>query len=170
MKKILWMFIIFSLNSLSANAASPVSKEYVDQQDQKLQTQINNGTSITINLVGDFYQGGVIYWLDPTSLQPQHGLIADIADQNGTFQWGATNVMTGATGNGAYAGKNSPGGNTYIILHQVPPITAQAATACATSQSGGYEDWYLPSIMELALMFDRQMTITFTALAHGGSP
>lgn len=173
MKKLLWIvvFLVESV-SLSAHAANS-TVAYTGQQDQKLQTQINapksNGASGV--RVGDFHQGGVIYWLDP-SQQFRHGLVADIADQPGgsAYAWDASPpTITGATGNKAYAGKNSLGGNTYIILNAIIATNAQAAQACASNRSGGYTDWYLPSIMELELMYDQQMTITQTALAFNGS-
>lgn len=196
---------IYLLISITSVHAARVSKEYVDQQDQKLQIQIDNipagppgpqgesgpqgpaglpgsyvagaGINITGNTisatgagglhVGDYYQGGVIFWLDPTQSY-QHGLIADISDQDGAFQWSnKTTIKTDAINNGAYAGKNSLGGNTFIILRSLGAM-APAASACANSKNQGYSDWYLPSIMELRAMFNEQMTITQTVLAHGG--
>lgn len=171
MKKITGtIMLLVNMVTISAYAANPASKDYVDQQDQKLQIQINNIVSAEASghYVGEFSQGGIIYWLDPTSTSHNtHGLVADIADK-GTFAWSTANTTTGATLNGAYQGQNTGTFNTAKIL-ATPGATYPAASACATSTSQGYSDWYLPSRMELALMFYEQMSITQAAIANGGS-
>ncbi len=126
-----------------------------------------SATGASGHFVGEFYQGGVIYWLDPSASPAIHGLIADIADQSGTFQWSVASTTTGATLNGAYQGKNSGTFNTAKIL-ATPGTTYPAASACATSSAQGFADWYLPSLQELAMMFVNQMAITNTALANSG--
>lgn len=171
------LIVLASMATVSAYAANPASTDYVDKKvrtleatDNSLQAQINTIGSggASGHYVGEFSQGGVIYWLDPTSTSHNtHGLIADIADK-GSFQWSVANTSTGATLNGAYQGQNIGTFNTAKIL-ATPGTTYPAASACATSASQGYSDWYLPSIMELALMFDEQMTIRQTAIANGGS-
>jgi len=120
--------------------------------------------SAKVFTVGQYYEGGVIYWTDPAQ-KNQHGLIADINDQPGAaaYAWSTTNTTTGAINNGAYAGRT----NTTIIVNS--GIIAPAASACVNSGAQGYHDWYLPSEMELAMMFVNQMAITQTAKEHGGS-
>ncbi len=172
------LMVLVSMFTVSAYAANPASKDYVDTKvrtleaaDNSLQIQINNiGSSVSSgHYLGEFFQGGVIYWLDPTSTSHNtHGLIADIADKPGTFQWSAINTTTGATLNGAYKGQNTGTFNTAKIL-ATGITTYAAASACATSTSQGYSDWYLPSIMELGVMYNERMTIEETAIANGGS-
>ena len=120
--------------------------------------------SAKVFTVGQYYEGGVIYWTDPAQ-KNQHGLIADINDQPGAaaYAWSTTNTTTGAINNGAYAGRT----NTTIIVNS--GIIAPAASACVNSGAQGYHDWYLPSEMELGMMFVNQMAITRTAQANGGS-
>lgn len=119
--------------------------------------------------IGEYYQGGVIYWLDPAQ-QYEHGLLADIRNQPTLLEWDIKPPLsTNAFGNKVYSGKNRPGGNTYIILHQKPLITAPAAQACANSIAQGYADWYLPSLMEITMMYRKRLEITQTSVAYGGS-
>lgn len=121
--------------------------------------------------IGDYYQGGVVFWLDPNYSKPeQHGLIAALADSSGGFgyKWDSSNILflIGADGNGFYAGKNLPGGNTYYIINAIS--TGQAASACVSVGTGGYDNWYLPSLTELALMYDLRLVINDTALKYNG--
>ena len=161
-------------------ASIPVGPTYTAGQGITITDNVISATEVGAGTlsIGQYYNGGVIFWLDPTSTSTNpHGLIADIVDQHGTFQWDSQGspIVTNATKNQAYAGNNSasgvngnPAGNTYTILSSPDASTAAAALACANSRRGGYMDWYLPSIMELALMFAEQMTITQTALQQSG--
>lgn len=118
--------------------------------------------------IGDYYQGGVIYWLDEAQAY-KHGLIADIKDTSSanttSYAWDTTPpTQTKATGNKVYTGKT----NTQAIITAIGATRALASNACASSTNQGYSDWYLPAKKELALMFDKSQTITKTAQAHNG--
>lgn len=120
--------------------------------------------------IGQYYQGGVIFWLDPT-LKYQHGLIADIKDQPGgntatnAPNWANPDYSTFITPNtGAYGGKT----NTTAIIFALG-TNAQAASLCSNSSAQDFHDWYLPDVVELTWMYINQMTITQKALEHGGS-
>ena len=114
--------------------------------------------------IGDYYQGGVIFWLDPTQQDP-HGLIVDVKDQIGSFAWDTSSSgVIGAIEDGAYAGKN----NTSKI-QTVLSANAPGAMACINSNSGNFHDWYLPSVLELTTIFSNQMTIYHTAKLHEGA-
>jgi hypothetical protein len=110
--------------------------------------------------VGDFAQGGVVFYVDASG---EHGLVADIEDL-GSFTWGNQNEVTGATGDGVGAGEM----NTAFIVATNPDLNS-AAKVCADLNKGGYGDWYLPSKGELNLMFQNKATINATAGANGGS-
>lgn len=122
--------------------------------------------------VGDYYQGGVIFKLDYTD-QGYHGLIADIKDatsnpndsEHNTFMWDTNNnSTTGATSMEIYAGQI----NTKKIITAIGYNRAQAASACVTSSNQGYGDWYLPSFLEVDLMFLEKDAINKTSSMHGG--
>ncbi len=121
--------------------------------------------------VGDFAQGGIVFWVDETG---QHGLVCAKEDQSTGIRWHAgTDGYLRARGNGPFSGK----ANTTII------ITAQiaigddkeeyAADICnrlkITEGGKTYGDWYLPAREELNLMYQSKAIINATATANGGS-
>lgn len=108
--------------------------------------------------IGDFTQGGIVFWVDETG---EHGLVCAKEDQNGgsTIRWYAgTNGNTQAKGDGPFSGEM----NTAIIISAQVAIgddgTTYAARICSELQitEGGktYGDWYLPSKQELNLMYE----------------
>lgn len=120
--------------------------------------------------VGDFAQGGIVFWVDDTG---QHGLVCVKEDQS-LYTWNAgTFGTTQAKGDGSYAGE----ANTTLIIAAHIAIgdngNDYAARICNELQitEGGitYGDWYLPSREELNLMYQNKAIIDATALANGGS-
>jgi hypothetical protein len=123
--------------------------------------------------VGDFAQGGIVFWLDETK---KHGLACAKEDQSGgtPMRWYAgTFGNTQAKGDGPLAGEM----NTSIIIASQVAIgddgATYAARICSELQviEGGltYGDWYFPSKEELNLMYQNKATIDSTATANGGS-
>ncbi len=138
------------------------------------------GVDVPVHIVGESYQGGIIFWVDPDG---QHGLIAARADQSSGIQWyNGTYFATNATADGIYAGAK----NTEVIIStqtnvglactatsppsycSSPTSTAPYAALVAANYSiqddgvtpctsGHTEicwgDWYLPSKVELRLMY-----------------
>jgi hypothetical protein len=140
----------------------PATKKYVDD---------NAGSGSTTYSVGDFAQGGIVFWVDETG---QHGLVCAKDDQSVGVRWYAgTYGYMRATGDGLYAGE----ANTSIIIAAQVAIGddgfTYAAHKCIELQviEGGktYGDWYLPSLKELDLMYQNKATIDATAGANGGS-
>lgn len=126
--------------------------------------------------VGEFYGGGVVFWVDETG---QHGLICAKSNQNSGVPlssgvpWNSgPNTYTMARGDGLKAGFM----NTAIIIANQGNgngLITYAARICNELQitEGGitYGDWYLPSKYELSLMYQNKAIINATALANGGS-
>lgn len=121
--------------------------------------------------IGDFAHGGIVFWVDTTG---QHGLVCAKTDQSTGVRWYAgTHGNTQAKGDGPYAGK----ANTYIIIAAQVAIGddnyTYAARICnelqITEGSKTYGDWYLPSKVELNLMWLNKSIIDATAIANGGS-
>jgi hypothetical protein len=129
----------------------------------------SGGGGGTTYSVGDFAQGGVVFWVDETG---QHGLVCAKEDQNGGvgISWdNGASINTEAHGNGVYAGEM----NTTIIVARLGSDSyTYAAGVCANYYvtEGGvtYGDWYLPSLSELLLMHQNWAIIDATALANGG--
>ena len=129
------------------------------------------GSGSTTYSVGDFAQGGIVFWVDETG---QHGLVAAKEDQSTGVRWYAgTFGNTQAKGDGPFSGE----ANTSIIIAAQVAIgddgSTYAARICNELQvtEGGktYGDWYLPSKEELNLMYQNKATIDATAGVNGGS-
>lgn len=120
--------------------------------------------------IGDFAQGGIIFWLDETG---SHGLVCSKSDQSSGISWepGTEGVKTMALGDGPYSGKM----NTLIIVSTLGYGNGQpyAASLCnelqITEGKFTYGDWYLPSKEELNLMFLNRKLIDQVAIVNGGS-
>jgi hypothetical protein len=118
--------------------------------------------------IGEYAQGGVVFWLDETGM---HGLICAIEDASDGFTWEpydeTSNHYTGAHADGIYGGKI----NTAIIRAAYMGmgfILQNAATLALKYMGGNYGDWYLPSKYELNLMYHQRFTINLTAIIKGG--
>lgn len=108
---------------------------------------INN---VNTHYVGELYGGGIVIWVDHTG---QHGLILSMIDINTSQEWSnVSNTVIGSTNDwdGAY--------NTTAITGQ-NGHTSSAAKLCANYTNayygtGIFDDWYLPSITELGLIWN----------------
>jgi len=148
----------FSVTATNAIGTSPAS---------------DTSSSITpVSPVGDFYQGGVIFYLFEAGdtgyvAGETHGLIAAVADQSSGIRWykgsySATGAIATAIGTGS--------ANTdAIITVQGATETSYAAGLARAYTGGGYTDWFLPSKDELIKMYLKKGDINTTALANGGS-
>lgn len=95
--------------------------------------------------VGDVYQGGIIFYIDPTG---DHGLIVADSDLGSSMPWGCPYVDV-STSAAVGAGKQ----NTINILATCSEAGI-AAKACSDLVANGYDDWFLPSIDDLQLISD----------------
>ena len=96
--------------------------------------------------VGDYVEGGVVFFVDSTG---QHGLVAAQYDI-GKYPWGCFETdIIGA--NEISIGSGSS--NTLSIVENClqPSI---AASVCLDYDSAGYTNWFLPSRDELLLMYN----------------
>jgi hypothetical protein len=138
----------------------------IDITDNTISTTI----SVTNYSVGDFAQGGIIFWVDETG---QHGLVAakENQDAGSGIRWNnSINMDTEAHGNGVYSGEMN---TMIIVVKQGSNSNSYAAGICANytvTESGvTYGDWYLPSTEELLIMQQNKSIINATAAANGGS-
>ena len=114
--------------------------------------------------VGDFYQGGVIFYLDGNG----GGLIAAVQDQSSGIRWyNGSYLLTGATNTAV--GTGSANTDAIINTYAGSPQTSYAAGLARAYTGGGYDDWFLPSKDELNKMWLKRETINTTALANDGS-
>lgn len=117
----------------------------------------------TIHYVGELFGGGVVFWVDETG---KHGLIASLVDASEKPAWsniqeigvGTTDEWNGAA-------------NTTAILNQEGHVTS-AAKLCADYVNDDYgtgifDDWYLPSIYQLQLLYERQLDVNIGIFRDG---
>ena len=101
--------------------------------------------------IGDFYQGGIVFYNDSFG----NGLIIDTSYIQATYPWSTQNNLVSDWGPNLHycAGTEdtSIGGgwiNTASFIND-HPNQHYAANICYNSTSGGYSDWFLPSKKEL---------------------
>ncbi|RLD21532.1 MAG: hypothetical protein DRI69_03825 [Bacteroidetes bacterium] len=111
-------------------------------------------------VIGDFVQGGVVFWV---SASGAHAKVVSIYNV-GKVPW--SNVPNPAIGASAQSDINGAG-NTVAIMMQ-SGHTSSAARHCADVAYGGYDDWYLPSKDELNDVYTNRVAIDTTATANGG--
>ncbi|MCP3999390.1 MAG: hypothetical protein GY727_00550, partial [Gammaproteobacteria bacterium] len=122
-----------------------------------------NGTAAETLAIGDYYQGGVIFYLDGSG----GGLICAVSNQDGGSGikwWNEFDVVTGATATAIGTGQ----ANTDLIITIQGP-GSYAATVCDDYTVGAYSDWVLPSKNELNTIYQYKAAISETAIEHGGS-
>lgn len=98
--------------------------------------------------IRDTFAGGVVFYVDSTNL---HGIVYALTDQSAAIKWdnGTYINITGATGSALGTGK----ANTNAII-TAQGIGDYAASLCRKYNGGGFNDWYLPSKIELHYMYD----------------
>jgi hypothetical protein len=157
--------------SLQANELTGgIDKAYINSLEayiNSLEARLNILEDRTPKEVGDYYAGGVVFWVDPTD--NTHGLVCAIEDQSTGIQWwNGSNIDIVGT----QAGLGSGSVNTdAIIAAQGAVETSYAAGIARAYTGGGYNNWYLPSSDELALMENNgnKEIINTTATNNGGS-
>ncbi len=111
------------------------------------------GSPITVNAtgakplaIGDFYEGGVIFYLDGNG----GGLVCAVQDQADGVAWSG-NTSTLVTGAGATSETDGAANTKAIVLDNSEEN--KAATLCIAYRGGEFDDWFLPSKDELGLMY-----------------
>jgi hypothetical protein len=111
-----------------------------------------NGDSLDLYLGQEAY-GGIVFYIDETG---EHGLVGAIEDL-GNLYWGCfSEEIVGA--DGVEIGTGYQNTLDIAVGCSETPIAASEALAY---ESGGYSDWYLPSIDELVEMY--------SVMGNGGS-
>ena len=122
--------------------------------------------------VGDFYQGGVVFYLfedgDTGYVGGEtHGLIAAVQDQSSGIRWHNGNLVE-TSASATAIGTGAANTNAIIAVQGATEIDYAAGLARAYN-GGGYTDWFLPSKEELSEMQTNKATINTTASENSGS-
>ena len=123
----------------------------LQEENEVLQAFVDSVNAPPMYHVGDYAEGGIIFYLDETG---EHGLVAAMEDL-GQFEWGC--YGTDINGNNSSVSPELVGigtglQNTLDIVSgcSETPIAASEALAY---ESEGYSDWCLPSSYELYEMY-----------------
>ena len=118
---------------------------------------------INQNEVGDFFGGGIVFWVDPA--YNSHGLICAPSDNSTGVAWGSNTISVPIANNTSIG---AGAANTAAIVAANAAINT-AADVVANASINGFNDWFLPSRDELYQIFLNQTIINITALANGGA-
>src|SRR6185295_12810680 len=113
--------------------------------------------------LGQYHSGGIIFYLDSTK---EHGLVCAPFDA-GVAKWGCEATFIGGTSSGIGDGAN----NTRLILAGCAEEKS-SARICDSLVLNFYDDWYMPSIDELRLMYEnvhKKGKGNFSSLYHSST-
>lgn len=101
--------------------------------------------------VGDFYQGGIVVYVDYGA---RLGLIADTQLTTDNVRFGPNGAFTQTAGYGnGFA-------NTQNIISALSPTDGAAFTAWNLTRNG-YSDWFLPNRAEAAYVFQSRLFLPY---------
>jgi hypothetical protein len=107
----------------------------------------NSVTPSSTPQVGDFRDGGVVFYVAPTPTDLDgdgtldQGLVCAVDDQSSNAEWGC--YLTGISGADGTAIGSGAANTSDILADCLQP--GIAAELCDDYSAGGYSDWFLPS-------------------------
>jgi hypothetical protein len=108
-------------------------------------------TSVTYKVGDKGPAGGVIFYVNPSATDGWRYLEAAPASTEGKAAWSSAGADVRGTNVDIGTGKQN---TQAIVTHSINTgENCRAAMLCDTLTSGGYDDWFLPSKVELNLMF-----------------
>lgn len=114
-------------------------------------TAYGNQITFTTKLaIGQYYQGGIIFYIDGSG---QHGLIAAPNDQSAASIFGCNSLLISPNdtifGSGPF--------NSIVISSNCGG--GSAASICVNLVWNGYDDWFLPSKLELDVLYQNKALV-----------
>jgi len=104
--------------------------------------------------IGENYGGGIIFHLYKDNQGVEHGLIVALTNQSSSQAWSNVIQEIGTTSQSSWNGSS----NSNAIVSQAGH-TSSAAKLCIDLVTGGQNDWYMPSIQELSLLWNNYFTV-----------
>jgi len=121
-------------------------------------------TSSSKRYVGEAFGGGVVFYTWKDAQGTEHGLVVSIKNQSDSCVWSNVLDTIGASARSRYDGKS----NTAAIISQ-PGHTTSAALLCKTYSAGGFNDWYLPTLQELGVLYLNIPAVNLTLASIAGA-
>lgn len=118
-------------------------------------------TSLRPIIVGEFHEGGVVFFVDDSSI---HGLVCT-TQSIGNYTWGCPGTEINGADDLEIGGGQQ---NTLDILNGCNQNRI-AARACDELVLNSFEDWFLPSKLELNEMAINRDQISATSTGNGGT-
>ena len=122
--------------------------------------KVKKYTDADILRIGSHYGGGIVIWLDNSG---KHGLVCANKDFGEAVVWGGSGEI-GANGNGIADGSGMANTKKIVELaswyiekgffSSTKTPASTAARICLESNHNDYNDWYLPTIKELDLLYE----------------
>ncbi|HRH61353.1 MAG TPA: DUF1566 domain-containing protein [Chitinophagaceae bacterium] len=148
MKKNIYAITALLFITISCRKETEVTPSFVSQSSQNMQ-------SAAKHFIGEHFGGGIIFYLDQRG---KHGLIAAALDFDEAAIWSWKDTLNGAKDTALGAGALNT--NRIVQIQGFPQfIEEYAALGCLQSIINGYQDWYLPSLSELNLMYQNKTII-----------
>ena len=106
--------------------------------------------------VGDYFGGGIVVHIfqpgDPGYVEGEvHGIIASLSDQSTGIEWGCRDVLITGTSSNIGEGQS----NTIRISTRCNESNI-AANLAGNYALNGYNDWFLPSLNELVILYENK--------------
>jgi hypothetical protein len=115
--------------------------------------------------IGEEFGGGVIFYLWKDNIGLEHGLIVDKTDLSTNQAWSnITSEDVGVSAQSSWDGLS----NNNAIVGQLGHINS-AASLCLNSTNGLQNDWYLPSIDELQILYNSRFILNKTLSTINGA-
>ena len=148
MKKIILITLILSTYFLIQSCDKDEDDDKTDIEETKL-------------AIGDFYQGGVIFYIDGSG---EHGFVCAVLDQGSDIEWGCPSLMEF----GAEGLELGDGAQNTLDIVNACGTSGIAADLCDKFISNDYDDWFLPSRDELDSLYQYRDLVEETCLDNGG--
>lgn len=143
--------ITLKLNDIIKESPYPFDETQLRLDDGETPYEIyKDNPDLLDSLYGRYYEGGLIFYLNTKTGK---GMVSANEDQSLSMAWApitSNNLITNATNDSIGYGK----ANTEKILATLGHSVNYAAKVCNDYSVDGYNDWYLPSLDELDMMFE----------------
>jgi len=116
---------------------------------------LDKGIIKSTRFIGEQYEGGIIFHLWEDAKEELHGLVVSLEKSEAFYPYSnLRNELIGSSAQSAWNGL----ANTLHIVQQNGHLRS-CAEYCLELNTQGYNDWYLPSIDELHLLWINRFNV-----------